>query len=104
MEYRPDESTYEEYSANGAVVRVYKFGRKLIAKSCRTCGRILILEAFAKDNKNPDKLNYRCRECMKKYRAKSNYMDKYAEGSIYRRYRRNYMKERYKNRCKINCI
>ena len=87
----------EELSINGSVLRWFYKG-KLVAKSCRICCRVLEPTDFNKCSKNPDKLNYICRECVKIKRNQARtveYQTRYRKSSIHRELHRLYVKERY---------
>ena len=87
----------EMLSTNGSVLRWYHKG-KLIAKSCRICGRVLEPSDFTVCNKNPDKLNYICRECVKIKRDSAKnmeYQTRYRKSSMHRELHRLYVRDRY---------
>lgn len=87
----------EVLSTNGSVLRWYHKG-ELVAKSCRMCCRILEPTDFNKCSKNPDKLNYICRECVKIKRNQPRaveYQNRYRKSSMHRELHRLYVRDRY---------
>ena len=87
----------EQLSANGSVLRWYHKGR-LVAKSCRICGKILEPTDFNKCSKNPDKLNYICRQFIRIERDSTKnmeYQTRYKKSSLFKEMHRLYIRDRY---------
>lgn len=97
MEVKWKKGFQEELSTNGSVLRWYHKG-KLVAKSCRMCGRVLEPTDFTVCNKNPDKLNYICRDCMKIKRDSTKnmeYQTRYRRSLMYKELHKLYVRNRY---------
>jgi hypothetical protein len=45
-----------------------KSANKMKNKTCNKCKKIKTIDQFYKDNNRPDKLNFCCKQCLKKYR------------------------------------
>ena len=87
----------EVLSNNGSVLRWFYKG-ELVAKSCRMCGKVLEPTDFTVCNKNPDKLNYICRDCMKIKRNQPRtieYQTRYRKSNTFKELHKLYVKDRY---------